>query len=70
MAIGSIGSSTVSTTVDTKRGGGKSAEARTKGTGTAETGTRTIADHVAALDDQEPIRSVSATRGTLVDTYL
>jgi len=30
----------------------------------------TIADHVAALDEQEPIRSVSATLGTLVDTYL
>jgi hypothetical protein len=30
----------------------------------------TVADHVAALDEQEPIRSVSATRGTMVDTYL
>jgi hypothetical protein len=31
---------------------------------------RTVADHVAAADDDEPIRSVSATLGTLVDTYL
>ena len=33
-------------------------------------GTRTVADHVAAADDSEPIRGVSATQGTLVDTYL
>jgi hypothetical protein len=33
-------------------------------------GGRTIADHVAAADDHEPIRSQSATLGTLVDTYL
>jgi hypothetical protein len=31
---------------------------------------RRIADHVAAADGDEPIRSVSATLGTLVDTYL
>jgi hypothetical protein len=31
---------------------------------------QTIADHVAAVDDHEPIRSASTTRGTLVDTYL
>jgi hypothetical protein len=30
----------------------------------------TIADHVAALDEQEPIRSASTTLGTLLDTYL
>ena len=30
----------------------------------------TIADHVAAADEQEPIRSASTTLGTLVDTYL
>ena len=29
-----------------------------------------IADHVAAADTQEPIRSASTTQGTLVDTYL
>ncbi|UQU68134.1 hypothetical protein COUCH_18435 [Couchioplanes caeruleus] len=33
-------------------------------------GEATIADHVAASDEQQPIRSVSATLGTLVDTYL
>jgi len=32
--------------------------------------TTTVADHVAAADEQEPIRSVNATQGTLVDTYL
>jgi hypothetical protein len=31
---------------------------------------RTVADHVAAADDGEPIRSLPATPGTLVDTYL
>jgi hypothetical protein len=31
---------------------------------------RTVADHVAAADDGAPIRSLSTTRGTLVDTYL
>jgi hypothetical protein len=30
----------------------------------------TIADHVAAADEQEPIRSGSSAQGTLVDTYL
>jgi hypothetical protein len=38
--------------------------------GAAAGGVRTVADHVAASDDSEPIRSVSATQGTLVDTYL
>ncbi|MEV4708102.1 hypothetical protein [Actinoplanes sp. NPDC049316] len=33
-------------------------------------GEATIADHVAAADEQQPIRSASATLGTLVDTYL
>ena len=60
MAIGSISSSTVSTTVEKKRGESRPAAAEQK----------TVADHVAALDDQEPIRSGSTTRGTLVDTYL
>jgi hypothetical protein len=70
MAIGSISSSTVATTADAKRGAGRSAEARARETATPETVAKTIADHVAAVDDQEPIRSVSTTRGTLVDTYL
>jgi hypothetical protein len=63
MAIGSISSSTVSTTVDPKRRDKKS-------TTVDPPEHKTVADHVAALDDQEPIRSVSTTRGTLVDTYL
>jgi len=63
MAIGSIGSGTVptalSTTFDSKRGSAKAAPAE-----------KSIADHVAEVDDLAPIRSVSTTRGTLVDTYL
>jgi hypothetical protein len=65
MAIGSISSGTVSTALDRKRPDQRTAEpADTAGV------SRTVADHVAAADDQEPIRSVSTTRGTLVDTYL
>jgi hypothetical protein len=60
MSIGSISSSTVSTTtVDPKRGEARAAPPE-----------KTIAEHVEAVDDQEPIRSSSTTRGTLVDTYL
>jgi hypothetical protein len=33
-------------------------------------GAPTIADHVATADDSQPIRSLSTTVGTLVDTYL
>jgi hypothetical protein len=59
LMIGSIGSTTVSTTVDAQRG-----------ETTAGAGGRTIAEHVAATDEREPIRSASSTQGTLVDTYL
>jgi hypothetical protein len=65
MSLGSISSSTVSTALDTARLlGGKNAEEATK------TERATIADHVAAADAQEPIRSLSTTQGTLLDTYL
>jgi hypothetical protein len=57
--ISSIGSSTVSAAADARRGDAGAAAAE-----------RTIADHVAAADEQEPIRSASSTQGTLVDTYL
>jgi hypothetical protein len=66
MAIGSISSGTVSTTVEKKRGESRPSAAEQK----AAAEQKTVADHVAALDDQEPIRSASTTRGTLVDTYL
>jgi hypothetical protein len=66
MSLGSISSSpsTVSAALETARQdaarllGGKKAEAAT------------IADHVAAADHHEPIRSLSTTQGTLLDTYL
>ena len=60
MSIGSISTSTVSS--DAAK---LAADARTKAAERA-----TIADHVAAADEHEPIRSASETRGTLVDTYL
>jgi hypothetical protein len=65
MAIGSINSNRVSTgttgtgLADSKATAAQAAEEKS-----------TIADHVAAADDQEPIRSGSSAQGTLVDTYL
>lgn len=66
MSLGSISSSTVSTAAldNARLGGGMKAESGEKA------GAATIADHVAAVDEQEPIRSLSATLGTLLDTYL
>jgi hypothetical protein len=64
MSIGSLSSSTVSTaTLASADSSAQAAKAR-------ETESPTIADHVAAAEGQEPIRSVSTTLGTLVDTYL
>jgi hypothetical protein len=67
MAIGPIGSSGVSTGLAglADRFAGKSVPSATEAARKA-----TIADHVAALDEQEPIRSASTTLGTLLDTYL
>ena len=66
MSLGSIGSSTVSTAaLDAARTG-----AGTKADGAKNTGSASIADHVAAANEHEPIRSLSATQGTLLDTYL
>jgi hypothetical protein len=60
LMIGSVHSGSVSTMIDSRRGSeAKAAEAP-----------RTIADHVAEADAQEPIRNASETQGTLVDTYL
>ena len=64
MSIGSLSSSTVSTAT------AASADSSAQTARSRETGDSTIADHVAAADEQEPIRSVSTTLGTLVDTYL
>ena len=64
MSIGSLSSSTMSAAMPASADtAGQAAKAR-------EAETPTIADHVAAADAQEPIRSVSTTLGTLVDTYL
>jgi hypothetical protein len=57
--IGSIGSGNVATAMDRKRGESVDPAAD-----------KTVADHVADSDEQEPIRSVHSTQGTLVDTYL
>jgi hypothetical protein len=65
MAIGSISSNTVSTgTAGTRLADSKPPAAQ------AAEDMSTIADHVAAADEQGPIRSASSARGTLVDTYL
>jgi hypothetical protein len=60
--IGSIGSSSVSTSLD------KNAVALPKKAEKAAE--KSVADHVAELDEQEPIRSAHATLGTMIDTYL
>ena len=64
MSVGSIGAGSVATAAydAAKLPGDQKAD--------EVAGGRTIADHVAAADEQEPIRSLSATLGTLVDTYL
>ena len=64
MSVGSVSASTVSSAYL----GSADAAAARKAPETA--GEPTIADHVAASDEQQPIRSASATQGTLVDTYL
>jgi hypothetical protein len=64
MSIGSLSSSTVST------GTFGSADSSAQAARARQAQTRTIAEHVAAAEAQEPTRLVSATLGTLVDTYL
>jgi len=65
MSIGSLSSTTVPASAfasaDASAQAAKAVQARE---------TSTIADHVAAADEHEPIRSVSTNQGTLVDTYL
>jgi hypothetical protein len=56
--IGSIGSGSVA--AGRKRGAEPAAPAPAK----------TVAERVAASDEQEPIRSAQSTQGTLLDTYL
>ena len=62
MSIGPLSSTTVPTPAF--------ASADASAQAAKSSGTSTIADHVAAADEQEQIRSVSTTQGTLVDTYL
>lgn len=64
MSIGSLSSSTVSTA------GMASADTAAQTAKAREAESPTIADHVAADGDREPVRSASTTLGTLVDTYL
>ncbi|MET0493647.1 MAG: hypothetical protein ABW000_11010 [Actinoplanes sp.] len=67
MSIGSLSPSTFSAAgMGSADGSGNAAKARE----TTEGATTTIAEHVASADEHEPIRSVSLTQGTLVDTYL
>ena len=62
MSIGSISSAAVASAYDAVRPAGEQAAPKSEARG--------IADHVAAADEDAPIRSLSATQGTLVDTYL
>jgi hypothetical protein len=68
MSVGSISSASVAAAAyDALKPAGEPDTARTAA---PATGSGTIADHVAAADDTEPIRSLSTTIGTLVDVYL
>ncbi|BCJ56467.1 hypothetical protein Asp14428_79420 [Actinoplanes sp. NBRC 14428] len=64
MSVGSLSASTISSAYL----GAADASAAKKAPEGGEA--PTVADHVAAQDEHEPIRSVNATMGTLVDTYL
>jgi hypothetical protein len=70
MAINSVGTTTTYTTTGTSADTRVADRRKAGAAASAAAPPATVADHVAALDEQEPIRSVSATRGTLVDTYL
>ncbi|MFI5495590.1 hypothetical protein [Actinoplanes sp. NPDC051859] len=64
MSVGSLSSSTISSAYLASADAGAAKKAPEAGV------EPTIADHVAAQDEQQPIRSVNTTQGTLVDTYL
>ena len=64
MSVGSISSSSVAAYYGAPQPAAEQATEAAAGSGP------TVADHVAAADDADPIRSVFATQGTLVDTYL
>ena len=68
MAIGSISSGAVTTGRADPRRVGDAATSAAQDTATGDEAT--IADHVASVDEQEPIRSASTTLGTMIDTYL
>jgi hypothetical protein len=68
MSIGSLSSSTFSA-LGLGSGPG-AADASGQASRSSEATAPTIAEHVASVDEHEPIRSVSLTQGTLVDTYL
>ena len=63
MFSGSISSGAVAGAFETAKPAGESR-------GAAVADPATIADHVAAADEHEPVRSFSSNLGTLVDTYL
>jgi hypothetical protein len=70
MPVGSLSSTMISNaylgSTDTTTTGAAAAKAQTA----AAKPDVTVADHVAAADEQAPIRSAGTTQGTLVDTYL
>ena len=61
MSVGSISTRTVAGAYDAMRPAEQAAP---------RTEVPSIADHVAAADEDTPIRSLPTTLGTLVDTYL
>ncbi|MDT4994292.1 MAG: hypothetical protein QOC94_3465 [Actinoplanes sp.] len=73
MAVGSVGANKVPIGGPSPGMAAISAAAearRAEKKAAAEQEKSTVADHVAAAEARGPIRSTSATLGTLVDTYL
>ena len=67
MSVSSINSSSVAAA---NYGASRPAAGEGSKTSAAPEISRTIADHVAAADEHEPVRSFNSKVGTLLDTYL
>ena len=66
MSIGSISSASMAAAAyDVAKPAGEPAHRAAPATAAPS-----VADHVAAADDSEPIRSAVTTQGTMVDVYL
>jgi len=71
MSLGSISSTSAATALEAARlDATRISGDRRAQTATASASAAAIASAVAAADAREPIRSLSTTQGTLLDTYM